>query len=175
MDFDWKSLVKTVAPAIASTFGTPLLGLGVRAVAEAILGTPDATQDEVAAALAVATPDQIAALKRADHEFAVRMRELDIDLEKLHQQDRASARDREARTGDSATPRLLALLVTGGFFGVLYWMLRHGLPVDSGGEAMLVMLGSLGTAWIAIVNYYFGSSAGSAEKTRILTMNGNGK
>jgi hypothetical protein len=46
-------------------------------------------------------------------------------------------------------------------------MIAYGLP-ENGGEAMLVMLGTLGTAWGAIVSYYFGSSAGSREKTQAM-------
>ena len=160
------NLVRTVAPSIASAVGGPLAGMATRAISEALLGKPDGTEAELAEAAARATPEQLLALKQAEQDFAVRMRELDIDLERISQADRASARDREVKTGDW-TPRLLAASVTVGFFGVLGYMIQYGLP-QQGGEALLVMLGTLGTAWGAIVSYYFGSSAGSREKTNAI-------
>jgi len=107
------------------------------------------------------------ALKKAEQEFAVKMRELDIDLERISNEDRDSARNREVSLRDW-TPRILAGLVTAGYFGVLFYMLTHGLPAHGGSEAMLVMLGTLGTAWGGIMAYYFGSSAGSKEKTEAM-------
>lgn len=156
------NLVRTVAPTLASAVGGPLAGMATRAISEALLGKPDGAEAELVEAAAKATPEQLLALKQAEQDFAVRMRELDIDIERLSNEDRASARDREVKTGDW-TPRVLAAAVTLGFFGVLFWMIAYGLP-ENGGEAMLVMLGTLGTAWGAIVSYYFGSSAGSREK-----------
>ena len=157
------NLVKTVAPSIASAVGGPLAGMATRAISEALLGKPDATEDELVQAAANASPDQLLALKQAENEFTVKMRELDIDLERLANEDRDSARSREVQTKDW-TPRVLAPLVTGGYFGVLFYMLTQGLPTTGGSEAMLVMLGTLGTAWGGIMAYYFGSSAGSKAK-----------
>jgi len=137
--------------------------MATKMISEALLGKPDGTEDELLQAAKNATPEQLLALKKAEQDFAIKMRELDIDLERISNEDRNSARNREIKTKDM-TPRLLAGAVTFGFFGVLSWMIINGLPIN-GGEALLVMLGTLGTAWGAIVSYYFGSSAGSREKT----------
>jgi len=160
------NLVRTVAPTIATAVGGPLAGMATRAISEALLGKPDGTEAELLDAVKSATPEQLLALKKAEQDFAVQMKELEIDLERIDATDRNSARKREAQTGD-ITPRLLAGAVTCGFFGILSWMIAYGLPIN-GGEALLVMLGTLGTAWGAIVSYYFGSSAGSREKTQQL-------
>jgi hypothetical protein len=161
------NLVRTVAPSIASAVGGPLAGMATKAISEALLGKPDGTEEELAQAVAQATPEQLLALKKAEQEFESHMRELDIDLERIASADRNSARDREIKTKDW-TPKLLAGGITVGYFGVLFYMLTHGLPTTGGSEAMLVMLGTLGTAWGGVVAYYFGSSAGSKEKTEAM-------
>jgi hypothetical protein len=164
------NLVRTVAPSIASAVGGPLAGMATRAISEALLGKPDGSEQELAEAAARATPEQLLALKQAEQDFAVKMRELDIDLERIANEDRSSARNREVATRDW-TPRVLAGLVTGGYFGVLFYMLINGLPTHGGSEAMLVMLGTLGTAWGGIMAYYFGSSAGSKAKDEAMRRN----
>ena len=159
-----------LAAAAAAAGPAGLAGMAIKTVAE-VLGASTDNAADLAAAVAGATPEQLKALKLAELDFKVRMQELGFkqitDLEGIAAADRASAREREAKTGDTLTPRTLALLVTLGFFGVLAWLLAYGKP-DDGGDALLVMLGSLGAAWTAIVAYYFGSSAGSAAKTEIL-------
>ncbi len=161
------NLVRTVAPSIASAVGGPLAGMATKAISEALLGKPDGTEEELAQAATKATPEQLLALKKAENDFALQMRELDIDLERIAGADRDSARNREIKTKDW-TPKLLAGGITVGYFGVLFYMLTHGLPTTGGSEAMLVMLGTLGTAFGGVMAYYFGSSAGSKEKTEAM-------
>jgi hypothetical protein len=161
------SIVRTVAPTIASAVGGPLAGMAVRTISDALLGKPDGTEEELAQAALAATPEQLLALKKAEQDFIVQMRELDIDLERIGNQDRDSARNREIKLKD-VTPKVLAAIITVGYFGVLFWMLNYGLPSNGGSEAMLVMLGTLGTAWGGIVAYYFGSSAGSRDKNETI-------
>ena len=120
------------------------------------------------------TPEQLLALKQAENDFVLKMQALgfqhETDLLQTSAADRASARARETAIKDW-TPRVLASGVTIGFFGLLSYLLRHEVPVGSK-DILNVMLGSLGTAWISIVTYYFGSSAGSDAKTSIIAQQG---
>jgi hypothetical protein len=117
--------------------------------------------------MASASPDQLAALKKIDADFKAHMKELDIDLERIAAGDRDSARQMQTATKDWV-PKVLAVVITLGFFGILIWMLLNGMP-KTGTEALLMMLGALGTAWTGVVNFYYGSSAGSKQKTDALT------
>lgn len=90
-----------------------------------------------------------------------------IDRLRVEAEDRASARQREIQTGDQATPRVLAGIMVAGFFLVLAWLLAQGMPPE-GGEALLVLLGALSTGVAAVLSYYFGSSSGSAFKSKLL-------
>lgn len=166
MNFGQRALqvLKTVAPTIALAAGGPFGPIAAAAI-HAALGTTDEKSAETA--LLSATPEQLLALKQADQAFQIRMEELGIQEEQLVYQDIANARAREIAIKDM-TPAILAYAVTVGFFGVLGWMLYKGIPSNAGGEALLVMLGSLGTAWAGIVAYFFGSSAGSASKSDAL-------
>ena len=58
---------------------------------------------------------------------------------------------------------ILAFIITLGYFGAMAALMLMPIPQDSH-EVLLVMLGTLGTAWGGIIGYFFGSSAGSAQK-----------
>lgn len=102
---DWKSIVGTVAPAIATALGGPLAGLGVAAVGKALGLGDGASEDEVSAAVLKASPEQLLSVKKAELEFTARMKELDVDLERIAVADRHSAGGARPRP---ATPGPLA-------------------------------------------------------------------
>lgn len=166
---DWKDLVGKVAPWIGTALGGPLGGAAVGAIADA-LNLSDRTEEAVKAALSGTTPEQMLALKRADQEFAVKLQEIGFnsakDMEGLATADRDSARKREISIGDKTT-RNLAYAITAGFFGILAYLLVGSVP-DGSRDILNIMLGSLGTAWISVIAYYFGSTKGSQAKTDLL-------
>ena len=61
----------------------------------------------------------------------------------------------------------IAFTILAGFFAVI-WALIYAEASGKMNEAMLIMVGSLGTMAGGVVNYYFGSSSGSARKDEIM-------
>jgi hypothetical protein len=159
-------LLAQVAPSIATALGGPLAGVAVKTLSSALFGHEEGTQDQLFEALSSAGPEQLAAIKKIDADFKVQMKSLDIDLERISAGDRDSARQMQRDTKDWV-PKVLAIVIMFGFFGILIWMLLNGMP-KTGTEALLMMLGALGTAWTGVVNFYYGSSAGSKAKTDAL-------
>jgi hypothetical protein len=158
---DW---LKQIAPTVASALGGPLAGMAVSAISKAI-GVDEKDVGDLIANNKL-TADQIAQVKLAEIELQKQAQELGLNFEKLAVDDRKSAREMQAATR-SIVPPALAAIVTVGFFGILVMMLLG--KVDSNNPAILMMLGSLGTAWTGIIAYYFGSSAGSQAKTDLLS------
>lgn len=153
-----------VVPVIGAALGGPLGGVAGAAICEVFGLNDDASEDDVVKALRTASPDKLLELKQREAELKVDAARLGVDLEAIAAKDRASAREREVRTQDRWTPRLLALLTVAGFFGCLIWIMVKGLP-GTGGEALLLLLGTLAGVFTSVMTYYFGSSAGSAAKT----------
>lgn len=163
-----KGIIATVAPTLGTALGGPLGGLAGNMLAN-IVGGGDAAAVEKA--ILSGDPASLLALKQAEQAFLERMRELDIDEEKLHASDRASARDREVKTGDYTT-RVLAYITVVGFFAVLgaqFYIGIQGLHVPDGAQRTIdITTGVLFGMMFAVKDYYFGSSAGSKAKTDLL-------
>jgi hypothetical protein len=103
-------------------------------------------------------------LKQAEVQMAARAQEMGLDFAKLNVEDRKSAREMQATT-KSMIPATLAIAVTLGFFGILVGMMTETFKTS---DALMLMLGSLGTAWTGIIAFYFGSSSGSQAKDDLL-------
>ena len=156
---DW---MKNICPTLATCLAGPLAGLAVEAVSKAIGVDPSAVQDTINSGKL--TADQIASIQSAEIALKAKAQEMNLDFEQLAVQDRKSARDMQTTT-KSFIPPLLALIITLGFFGILVGMMT-GKVTSS--DALMLLLGSLGTAWTGVISFYFGSSASSQNKDQLL-------
>lgn len=169
----WKDvgrMAAQTAPVLAGALGGP--AGAVASAAGALLASFLGEEPEPdAVARALRDPAAIVRLKELEAEQRSRLLEWQakqVEAELANVQD---ARKREvelAKAGHSAAWATtgVALLVTAGFFVMLWSVLQQEGETS---EAALLLLGSLGTAFGAVVNYYLGSSLGSAQKNRLLS------
>ena len=166
MAFDWKSVVGTVAPTIATALGGPLAGLAVKAIGGVFGLGEGAGEADVAKALAGATPDDLLRLKEADQKFAIEMRRLDVDLERIAAGDRQGARDMQVATRSWAVP-VLASVVVSGFIASSIAVLGgwvEGLKDPLIAALVGSVLGNITAATMLVLNFYFGTTASSRTK-----------
>lgn len=172
---EWKDIAQTVskvAPVLGAVLGGPVGAVAGAAgtLISSFLGV-DAQPALIAEALH--DPDTVIRLKELEHrEHEMLMRwqatQLQAEVENVR-----GARDREVALaklghGGAWITGLVALVVIVGFF----WMLHAVVSMDTVNDPALLLLGSLGTAFGAVVNYYLGSSLGSYRKDGILGQSG---
>lgn len=158
-----KQVLAAVAPLIGGALGGPFGG-AAGVILQKALSTSDPKNIE--AAITSGDPDILVKLKEADNDFRVQMEQLGVSQDQIAASERASARAREIAVKD-ATPHVLAFLLTLGFFAVLGYLIAFGKP-NQGGDAMLLLLGALSASFTGVIQYYFGSSSGSAAKSDTL-------
>ena len=86
MNFDKvKGLVGSLAPTLGAALGGPVGGAAASMLAD-VLGCDPAPQ-KIERALAQATPEQLAEIKKAELNFEARMKELEVDVFELETKD----------------------------------------------------------------------------------------
>jgi hypothetical protein len=156
---DWKSIVKTIAPVLGTALGGPMAGAATKFIADKFLGNPNASEDEIANAIASSSPDQLLKLKELDNDFTLEMKRLDVDVYKLELQDKDSARKREMEVKDW-TPAILAYSLSMGFFLIVWKLLSDG----SISESDQIILTTISNLFLLALSYYFGSSSKDKSK-----------
>ena len=173
-------------PAALAAILTPLLGNGLNLVANAVMAKgkdfvekklgvelkPDMSPEDLAKI-------QIAQMQHEEELMRLRIEDDKLDLAELQVllKDTNDARQREVQIANSdkaplinkiVTPvlALSILLLTFVLFGVVMF---NDTPVEASRKDILIyILGVLSAIASQIVSYYFGSSAGSKEKTDAL-------
>ena len=147
-----KNIVGAVAPTLGTALGGPMGGMAANMISE-VLGVPN-DQKSIQKAIQNATPEQMLELKKAEQQFEVQMKELDVDVFKLETQDKQNARSMFSKDW---TARIIGLFTIGGFLGYIF--LVNLQPPEQNSEALInLVLGYLGGLASAIISFYFGAS-----------------
>lgn len=175
---NWKDIAGTVAkaaPILGTVLGGPVgsvVGAVIPLIANALGLTPEET-----------TPDRINSMLLTDPTAAIKLAELEmthkVELQKLVLQraamdfaDTADARKRQVDSEKATGKRdynlyILAWIIVVGFFALCAALMKIVLPPGQN-DVIFMLFGSLSTSFGAVIQYFFGSSHGSAEKTRLL-------
>ena len=147
-----KSVVGAVAPSLGTALGGPLGGMASKVICD-VLGCED-IQNAIDNAIQSATPEQLLELKKAEKQFEVQMKELDVDLFALETADKQDARN---KFSIDWTARIIGILTVSGFMGYIFLVTLQ--PPEQNSEALInLVLGYLGGLASAIISFYFGAS-----------------
>jgi hypothetical protein len=163
---DLKGLARTVLP-FAKVLGTalggpagPVLNMALSAAGKALGVSPEPEAIESAI---YNDPDALLKLKAANQHFDIEMKRLGVDVFRIETEDRKDARDL-AKT-NMWPQSLLSVLFIGGYFTVL-WAIFSGevqIPKELT-QISNILLGILTVNVPIIMQFWFGSSAGSKLK-----------
>jgi hypothetical protein len=145
------SLLKGVAPTLATIVAGPLGGAAVSALA----GKFGVTDSVEAVAKAIA----------GDPQAAQKLADMELEYAKLDAADRDSARKRELEIAVSAEApwysKMVTPLIAVGVFiawSFVQWFLLNNIIAPEMREIVLRLLGQLDAAFMLILTYYFGAS-----------------
>lgn len=164
MSFDWKGTLAAVAPTVATAFGGPLAGMAVKMAADA-LGV-EADESAIQNAIMSGDPATMVKLKELENNFTLKIKELEIESDRLSVQNTDSARKMQI-AAKSLIPAILSVVTVTGFFGLLIGA-SLGVLTLTGSDVMMLLLGVLARETASVYNFWLGSSHGSQEKTALL-------
>ncbi len=164
---EWKDIAHFVAksaPILGAALGGPI-GAIAGAAGSIIASTLGVEATPAAIASMLQKPEVLIKLKELEMQERVRFMQWQEEQMNAELNNVKDARAREvnlARLGHGGAwvTGVVSLVVVLGFF----WMLTEVINQTMINEPALLLLGSLGTAFGSVVNYYLGSSIGSYRK-----------
>lgn len=159
--------LKEYAPSIASaifTGGATLPALAMKAVSDAMGVDEIKSAPALAEAVANATPEQLLAVKQADNQFAIRMKELGNELTAT---ELADVQDARKNHKDSIMPAALVIFLTLMVALTVAALFYVTIP-DKNSSTLYFLLGNIVTAWLSSIAYWVGTTRSSAAKTDMM-------
>lgn len=170
MDFDLKGFVRALAPTVGAALGGPLGASVLGGLSQIILGKPDGTETDIAAAVAsgAMTGAQISELKKMEMQLKAEEAErgfkyadLEFQRDKLYVQDVQDARHRQIETKDIMPQVILFIFLS--IYVIEVAMFFFGkMPTDEYVRALMTRaFGTVEAGVVGAVAYFIGSSRGS--------------
>ena len=147
-----KNIIGSLAPTLGAALGGPLGGQAGQ-ILSSVLGVPN-NPKSIENAMQSLTADQMVALKKAEKDFEVQMKELEVDVFALETEDVQDARD---KFSSDWTPKFLGVLCLVGFFGYIGLVTLYPQP-DASDDIVMLVIGSITGIATAVISFYFGSS-----------------
>ena len=147
-----KNILGSLAPTLGAALGGPIGGQAGQ-ILSSILGVPN-NPKSIESAMQNITAEQMIELKKAEQDFEVQMKELEVDVFALEVQDKQDARGKFSRDW---TARIMGIATVGGFLGYIFLVTLQ--PPEQNSEALInLVLGYLGGLASAVISFYFGAS-----------------
>jgi hypothetical protein len=165
---NWTDILKGLAPTLASAALGPLGGVAVSAIGSA-LGMDNATKDKVAKAFTDGqlTPEAIERLRTLEMQYQNDEKERGFKYAELQYKDVDSARNMAVQT-HSLTPSLLTWLIVAITLTAEGLLLFHAMPANADPIIIGRVLGTMDSALIMVLGFWFGSNSNSQRKTELL-------
>jgi hypothetical protein len=147
-----KSVLGALAPTLGAAIGGPLGGQA-GSILSSVLGVPN-NPKSIESAMNNITSEQMMALKKAEKEFEVQMKELEVDIYKLETEDIQDARD---KFSSDWTPKILGISCAIGFFSYIAIITLYPQP-EANDDVTMIVIGAITGIFTSVISFYFGSS-----------------
>ena len=165
---NWLETLKTVAPTVATAFGGPLAGAAITALG-GVLGISEPTQSNIAKMFqdGQLTSEHLAEIRKLELEFQNQEKERGFKYSELEFKDRDSARSMAVAT-HSLTPSILTWLIVALTLAAEAALLFNQVP--PGADPIIIgrVLGTMDSALVMVLSFWFGSNSSSQQKTALL-------
>ena len=164
-----ESFLKAFAPTVASALLGPLGGTVISGIGS-ILGLSEPTKQTIADAFSAGqlTPEQLSQIKQLEMQLKAEEKERNFRYAELEFKDRQGARDANVAGGIQGwlfiMSVILLILTIGSEMVVLFRGYPPGIPEIVVGR----VLGLMDSVAMMVLAYYYGTSAGSSQKTALL-------
>lgn len=165
---NWLDTLKALAPTVASALGGPLAGAAVSAIGS-VLGISEPTQANIAKMFqdGQLTAEHLAEIRKLELQYQNDEKERGFKYAELEFKDRDSARSMAVAT-HSLTPSVLTWIIVTLTLVAEAALLFNQVP--PGADPIIIgrVLGTMDSALVLVLSFWFGSNSSSQQKTALL-------